>query len=75
MNKWQRMIETLIANGSTMYQIAKVCAKDDRHKVKRWREGRSIPDAEEGPLLEREYQGVPSQTRDVTSRSSFAKLK
>lgn len=51
MNPWQVMIEELIAEGCTMYQIGKVCAQDDRNKVKRWRAGRSKPDVDEGALL------------------------
>lgn len=69
MTKWQRMVQDMLDAGESLYQIAKRCAKLDRNKVKRWRDGISIPDADEGPLLEQMHEEYASrETRDVASR-------
>ena len=49
---WRQWTLDLMHAGFSYYAIAKECADFDNKKVKRWADGKAIPDGDEGRLLE-----------------------
>ena len=68
MNKWQKITLELL-EVMKPYSIAKRVCPIDTNKIKRWAEGKSIPSADEGPILQVFHAEIMAE-REARRKSS-----